>query len=573
MLNAKSIRKVLCVLLLAVFALSLVATSPVLAYLYRATFTVSNNGSTDYTALPVTCSPVDVDFLIANGFITTATALDTRVETLGGTDQIHMMAEDRIMAFCPSLESDSQLNWYLSTGNTALADFPVIVGDDGYITVTDHADLELGNNFSIEFEGWVDASVSNTYVNQTDSFQLTDDGVGSVVATLNYTQYYYNEGVLEDDWTIGYVSGAGSQSKMADHLYLVTGVVNGDERTYVTDAVVNLTDVNTLYIDWESLTMGRNYLVVSTNKMADYNTFNYRLSHTDAIFGRTVESLDVSAASGNYYIRVHTRYSLATAQKGELSVYRVYTDSGLLFEISATGVSADEHIVTAWGNTTHFGLDVDGVTEDSVVLGEVNIPDCATDWAISSIPYFNYYKHSVNGTLIAWYQPISYIVGTTLPNRLLPGSHDGTITWGTNPTGVNVTLGSLTAPESTVTTEEEEGGYQGAMHNVGVTDWFLEPDVGTKLAAHPLRPLVTIWSDNSTVTEVQAWRFLGLALLLLITVVAAVIVRGHLLIAGLACGGTIALLVQQTVWPGWTLVFIIPAIIAGVMAERTPSIG
>jgi hypothetical protein len=111
------------------------------------------------------------------------------------------------------------------------------------------------------------------------------------------------------------------------------------------------------------------------------------------------------------------------------------------------------------------------------------------------------------------------------------------------------------------------------MREVEVTDWFLEPDVGTKLATHPLRPLVTIWSDNSTVTEVQAWRFLGLALLLLLTVSSAILVRGHLLIAGLACGGTIALLVQQTVWPGWTLVFIIPAIVAGVMAERTPSIG
>jgi len=191
MLNAKSVRKVLCVILLAVFALSLVATSPVLAYLYRATFTVSNNGSTDYTALPVTYSPVDVDWMIANGFITTATALDTRVETLGGTAQIHMMAEDRIMAFCPSLESDSQLNWYFTTGNSALVSFPVIVGYGGNVTISDDDALELGNNFSIIFECWIPENANNTpLVYKEDAFSISVTDVGAtadVMATVNAT--------------------------------------------------------------------------------------------------------------------------------------------------------------------------------------------------------------------------------------------------------------------------------------------------------------------------------------------------------------------------------------------------
>jgi hypothetical protein len=93
-----------------------------------------------------------------------------------------------------------------------------------------------------------------------------------------------------------------------------------------------------------------------------------------------------------------------------------------------------------------------------------------------------------------------------------------------------------------------------------------------KLIDHPFRPIVTLWSDNSSLNEVQVWRFLGLVLVVFLTAVAAVLLRGHYLIAGLVCAGTIGLLAQQTVWPFWALVFIVPAVVAGIIAERTPSI-
>jgi len=192
------------------------------------------------------------------------------------------------------------------------------------------------------------------------------------------------------------------------------------------------------------------------------------------------------------------------------------------------------------------------------------------DWLLD-MAYFTYYLHSVNETLAAWYQPIDLISGTTLPDRQ-GADHNGTITWGSLPAGVGVTLGSLTVEESpTVYIEPDD--YTEVVHDVAVTDWFMEPDIGGTLSTHPLRPLITIMSDYTTITELQAWRFLGLALFLLVTVGSAVMLRGHLLIAGLASAGVIGLLAQQTVWPMWTLVFMIPCVIAGIMAERTPSIG
>ncbi|MBV6343495.1 hypothetical protein, partial [Candidatus Magnetobacterium casense] len=153
----------LCLALLTAVVLLFLFASPVLAYLYRATFTVAEGNGTDYTGLAVNCS-VDVDWMITNGFITSSTALDTRIETLGGVEQIYMMAEDRIMAFVPSLGGNNQVNWYLTTGNTALSDFPVITGYGGYVTTTDAAALEPGNSFNLTFNAWVDNTTNNSDV-------------------------------------------------------------------------------------------------------------------------------------------------------------------------------------------------------------------------------------------------------------------------------------------------------------------------------------------------------------------------------------------------------------------------
>jgi len=166
---------------LATIVLVFALTSPAFAFLYRATFTVASN-LTDYTNLPVTFL-ADVNWLISNGFITTPTALDTRIETFGGAEQIHMMASDRIVVFVSVLPGESQLNWYLTTGNAELPDFPVITGYGGYVTVADAPALELGSDFSIEFNGWVDTSCNNTLLLKEDAFEICVED-GDIVARI-----------------------------------------------------------------------------------------------------------------------------------------------------------------------------------------------------------------------------------------------------------------------------------------------------------------------------------------------------------------------------------------------------
>jgi len=175
---------------LIALALLLIATFPVFAYLYSAPLTITESGGTSYVGIGVNCT-APVVWLIDNGFITTATALDTRVETFGGTEQLHMMADDKIMVFVPSLPAHGQLNWYFTTGNSALVSFPVIVGYGGNVTIGDDDALELGNNFSIIFECWIPENANNTplvYKEGAFSISVTDVGAtANVTATVNAT--------------------------------------------------------------------------------------------------------------------------------------------------------------------------------------------------------------------------------------------------------------------------------------------------------------------------------------------------------------------------------------------------
>lgn len=594
-LKLRPIHRALCITLLVMFAL-FVATSPVLAYLYRATFTVAESNGTDYTALPVTCSE-DVEWLVDNGFITTSTALDTRVETFGGTEQIHMMAEDRIMAFVPSLDGNSQLNWYLTTGNSALSSFPVIVGDGGYVTISDAAALELEDDFKIEFDGYLDMASDEDLIEKEDAFRLykssgdlklityyssdttvdlVPDGVGDYTnIALQFPDSGFHWEKVDDppsspdgDTTSVRTSSA-TQEKDAYNL----------EYDSVLGSCETVINSVTVYFRFKSGSDGYKVCCQPFLRLGGSETAGTELDTTSTSYVTYSETLSrpgggswSSSDIQDLQVAVGLRENASGSPHSYLTqIYVKVNYTPILAELTASGVSSGEPTVEVWADGTNLGIDVGGVTEDTALLLGGSVDDNSNDWVISNLPYFNYYEHTVSDALVVDYEPIAMISSTTLPDKE-GTAQNGAITWGSNPAGVTVTLGSLTAESAGVTIEDEGEGYRETMHEAEVGDWFLEPDVGVMLASHPLRPLVTIMSDGTTVTEVQAWRFLGLALLLLVTVGAAVSVHGHLLIAGLACGGTVALLAQQTIWPGWTLVFIIPAVIAGLIAERTPSI-
>ncbi len=165
----------------------------------------------------------------------------------------------------------------------------------------------------------------------------------------------------------------------------------------------------------------------------------------------------------------------------------------------------------------------------------------------------------------------AYNLYVRLPD-LQGASEDGRITWGTNPAGVAVELGGLVSVDQPIPGDTIEEPALDIIPAITISDWYVEPAVTGSLLSNPARPFVVILSDTTSMTEMQAWRLLGTAFVLFCTVVAAIAVRNHLLIAGITCGVATGLMVALTIFPLWAVVFIIGAIASGVIAERSPSI-
>lgn len=135
-------------------AISLLVAVPVLAA-YYADIAVTESNGTDYDMLAMDVS-LDIDYMAEYGFIDDD-GLDMRIKDSQSNALPFMLAEDKI-AFASDITADTVSRFQMTTGNTPLSSFPVTVGDGGYVTITAHANLEFGNNFEVEVEGYVDTS-------------------------------------------------------------------------------------------------------------------------------------------------------------------------------------------------------------------------------------------------------------------------------------------------------------------------------------------------------------------------------------------------------------------------------
>jgi hypothetical protein len=142
---------------------------------------------------------------------------------------------------------------------------------------------------------------------------------------------YYDEGEEFVSVTGGWVAGAsqstGSQAKNADNLYLTAGNASAIAyRTYVTDNEIDLTNINSLKIEWAntgaSSTANQSRFYVHTNKNDIEHTVRLQKTNT---FGRITDTIDVSSLSGNYYVKVSAidapTNALATST---ISVYKIW---------------------------------------------------------------------------------------------------------------------------------------------------------------------------------------------------------------------------------------------------------
>lgn len=136
----------------------LLVVTPVLAatYSYYSDISVAETGGNSYTYQPILCTQ-DIDYLVTNNYINTY-GLDTEL-TILGNPIAYMLTNDKIALVVPSVGVNEILNTRFFMGyDPPQTSFDTIVGNEGYITISDADDLELGDNFEVEFQGYIDTS-------------------------------------------------------------------------------------------------------------------------------------------------------------------------------------------------------------------------------------------------------------------------------------------------------------------------------------------------------------------------------------------------------------------------------
>lgn len=542
---------------------ALLLAAPVLAA-YYADITVTESGSNSYDMLPV-AADMDIAYLATNGYIETD-GRDIRVKTIGGAEVPFMLVDDKVL-FAPSIKPNRQNAFRLSTGNGLINDFAIVTGDGGYITIADHANLELSDDFEIEIETWIDTA-------------------GSV-------SYLYNEGALAADWVEGYSDASPEHSKESDHLKIVAyDWDDGEQGTYVTDSTVDLTNVKTLKIDWQNAgedhAANAAFFVVSTVKGGAASTYDARIDkYRD--FSRTWDELDVSDLTGSYYIRLHAQDGTAADNHAESDLrtysvvavgsYIVFKESAFYICIEDTdltahiaggtpktltvsGISSAEYLVKVYADGSDFSIDIDGSTEDTVALAGASVPDNANDYILPSV-YFNYYKLTTSDTLRLTYEPDDILIGTTLPNELTAGTYDGVITYGSAPSGISVAVGGL---ETTAVSYPTDGGASQDIIRPTTAPLF---DVNLeRLEYNPLRPVVVLIATEVNLTERLVWLGGGFFILFAVLLVVLWKSEGQITFTAFAGIGVCIVMYLLGIFPLWpTIVFGI-GVVASFIWER-----
>jgi hypothetical protein len=163
---------------------------------------------------------------------------------IGTTSAKFMLSTAKVMAVVPSLLGYSSQTLDLYTGYVPpISHFSVIVGEDGYITTSDHADLELGASFDITFEGYFDTSVGligENILYKQDSFRVYVQAAGNIRAAIlsgGDAEDYTVDGAVASGvhilrvYTSGSTLSLGLDGVRIAHTHLTQSVTAGDTLT------------------------------------------------------------------------------------------------------------------------------------------------------------------------------------------------------------------------------------------------------------------------------------------------------------------------------------------------------
>ncbi len=387
-----------------ILALLLIFATPVIAdissALYKGIITVTNNGTAVATNVATTCN-ISTPTWITSGFANaTATNLVLRDSSSSDVPFMPGYGANHWVIWVPYIGGNNYASDILYTNSSggAIRYFPA----DGGMTTPDNDSLELGNNGTIEIKGFFDttAGADKDIVYKQDAIQVfvsptTSQNITAVLLTANRgwvspTSFvdgsgnWADEPEAYDEVTTHYAYQLNLTNQWSDFLELTVPALWCDSIRIWTLKSAERTTIDIDYYSggWVHLYNG-----------TDFNDDNWTVKP----IGSTVP---VTAMRFSQYINAVAIPAL---------LYEVdFQETAWGASVTAMGVASGNHTVTASNNVTHLAIAIDGVTQNSTLLGGATTNNSTYNWIVGSAnttPYIEYQKIWVNGELrqsIAW---------------------------------------------------------------------------------------------------------------------------------------------------------------------------
>ena len=440
----------------AIFIVFLTAVLPVLAtpsvWNYYFVINVQDTSGVTRTNVPV-LTGVSGNALNSSGYMS-ANGLDAQAADGTSSSLGYMVGSADFPVVIDTLPANGTVPVWLYTGvSPAATSFPFVVGNGGFVTVTDNAALEPANNFSIVASGYlnttagasenivsksgalqvyVDPSASGTIdaVNSAgiviSSFITTGNNVGNIVGgAYQMLQNFTTSG----SYTISSIqiydyANTGSQSTTNFYIYAASGSKpTGGILSSGSLASMTASAWNTITMSSYTLTAG-NYVIVATMPAGSGSNYWDWANATGSGFYYSTDSGSTWNSEGAYS-----------------GAYKIIANAS----VSVSGISSGVHTITCSETTAAGGtlsLQVDSGTP-STITGAGSVPDTANNWIIDQnnvMPYVTSYVETVSGVEKLKFQPNTIVSGTTLVD--LDGTQNGVITFGAN-SGITITYGGI----------------------------------------------------------------------------------------------------------------------------------
>ncbi len=249
MFKWKDILPIICMSLLGslMFSVPVVADSydyyvPVSVY-----YNVSSGSLTNFSALV----PINNTMLADYGYID-ADGLETSIQE-GASTKLHSVAEEYMSILVSSLTFQQTRSYrYLLGYDPALTENSLFAGYGGYVVCDDDASLELGDDFDITFEGYVDTSSEGSIISKTEALtvevsaedEITAGIVDDLDVDLNSASMTGLADVTFNDIQVEKLTDnkvvLSYQIENTEHHYIQVGTIDDGEVTWGTVAYLNL---------------------------------------------------------------------------------------------------------------------------------------------------------------------------------------------------------------------------------------------------------------------------------------------------------------------------------------------